>query len=90
MTKQLSHQIDEIMNNFQFNKVARAMAVLNWEWNSCEGVPDERTIRSTARIVLESAGISDPGYCSTGGLVARYKGGILTLQFVLEDWEAGQ
>lgn len=71
MTKQqvLQEQMDEIMDSFEFDKVLSVMQHLNWEWESCKGVPDEYEIRKAARRVMKYA-IDCNGSTGTGGFHA--------------------
>lgn len=79
--------IDEVMDWFDFSKVATAMAALNWTWHS--KIPQEPEIRKTARILLNKVlGDSrEESHYATGGLAATKKDDMLTLEFVLTDWE---
>lgn len=50
--------IDNIMDNFRFDRVATAMAALEWHWAMNGGryeVPDEAEIRSFARGLIKRA-----------------------------------
>lgn len=71
MTKQeaLQEQMDEIMDSFEFDKVHSIMQHLNWEWQSCNGVPDVYEIRKQARRVMKYA-IDCNGDAGTGGFHA--------------------
>ena len=71
MTKEqaLQEQMDEIMDSFEFDNVLSVMQHLNWEWESCKGVPDEYEIRKAARRVMKYA-IDCNGSAGTGGFHA--------------------
>ena len=41
MLKSKQEMIDDIMDNFDFGRVAKCMEALNWKWISVpEGIPD--------------------------------------------------
>lgn len=91
--------IDEIMDNFNFNRVAKAMKALEWEWHDAfEGVPTESEIRMQARHMLNSIDVvktaTSTGYYNTRGFVASgdYDDNNnleqLTLVFQLFDYQA--
>jgi len=93
--KSKSEMIDNIMDNFDFSRVAKTMLGLNWKWFSVpEGVPLEADIRVTARRLLK--GIPDvfmkDNYCTgTGGLQvnAWYENTelvLMELTFVVAGW----
>ena len=84
----MSKQIDEIMDNFDFRKVAEVMEHLGWGWcGSGYEVPTESEIRSTARRLLQDVSRKLPSNVSTGGFRAQsYEDGNLTLEFVLAEW----
>jgi hypothetical protein len=97
MTKQeaIQHQIDNIMDTFDFKKVKSIMRYLKWKWNDEESSPDEYEIRSHARHCLKEAA-KNAGY-ATGGFQAykvegRDENGPwvrLSLSFGLETFEDG-
>lgn len=82
--------IDEIMDNFDFGKVARAMEALEWKWSTEDGmmVPDEPQLRATARRLLNEVAKGNEGaYTGTGGFMARNLGdGNLQLTFEVAEW----
>ena len=75
MTKKqvLLNQVDEIMDSFDFRKVADVMKHLNWEWKGV-GVPDEYEIRKNARELMKMA-IKAGEEMSTGGWQVRIMSG---------------
>lgn len=82
--------IDEIMDNFDFDKVFRVMKFLEWGWMDY-GVPSVSDLRGTARVLLKEC-IKSKSDVSTGGLCAYYYefdgiGVILKLKFVVEEWD---
>lgn len=79
-------QIDEIMDNFDFDRVHRAMVALEWVWTGCNGrTPDKGTLRCEARRLLRQAAKSE--YAATGGLCAENIDGYLRLSFEVDDWK---
>ncbi len=55
--KSKSEMIDDIMDNFDFNKVAKCMRALNWKWHDVDGsmdVPEEHHIRKSARKLMNT------------------------------------
>lgn len=97
MTDRQQKLIDEVMDNFNFAKVATAMRAVGWEWANGKidddgryllAIPDERRIREVARQQLRDA-IDGHGTnlhcCSSGGFEAFYDvaTGDLSLEFCL-------
>lgn len=82
--------IDDIMDNFDFEQVHKAMALLDWKWGmgDKERIPDIAELRKFARQRLKEA-INNPNrYSSSGGFVAKQdKDGGLYLGFVLHEWD---
>ena len=99
MKKQLTirqDKIDDIMDNFDFNKVETVMKATNWTWASTHGVPVEHELRKQARELLKSVSqhyVSELGFryaISTGGLKAtKYYDGELELEFIVAKWDTG-
>lgn len=96
MERTFETKIDEIMDWFDFAKVAKTMYALDWKWRVVGngGVPDESYIREFARRQLrEATGVWKPGShitTGTGGFeVEIYSDGEVTLRFVVSDWSTG-
>lgn len=99
MKKQLTIQqdkIDDIMDNFDFNKVETVMKATNWTWASTHGVPVEHELRKQARELLKSVSqhyVSELDFryaISTGGFKAtKYYDGELELEFIMAKWDTG-
>jgi hypothetical protein len=95
-TKQ--EHIDEVMDQFDFGRVAKAMKVLDWKWvNAEEGVPQEWELRQEARRLLNLAydgaiefNVS-PYTTWTGGFEATYskEWDDLGLKFIVASWLTG-
>ena len=92
-------QIDEIMENFNWDRVHRAMQALNWKWCIYNGkdpgvnkIPDISDLMDTAKYLLNQVAKEPVGYALlTGGLEAEKIGdkqpGYLKLTFVLATWD---
>jgi len=78
-------QIEEIMCNFDFDRVEKAMIALDWKWGLPGEVPELCEIKEHAIERMKTA-IDIGGGASSGGLRAIYEEGMLTLTFVLEEW----
>lgn len=79
--------IDEILDNFNFERAHNVMVHLDWEWSSVAGVPDIADLRKCARRLLKDVAYSKEYHSiGTGGLEASKKDGELSLKFVLEYW----
>lgn len=85
-------QIEEIMDYFDFAKVAKTMAALDWEWwDSDYHTPIEPELRRGARKLLnlcykESKGLSGRYTTGCGGFVAECEEGRLSLRFEVASW----
>lgn len=44
--------VQEIIDDFDFFRMQRAMEAWGWKWTSCEGVPEAEDIRAEARRLL--------------------------------------
>ena len=99
MTKQeaIQEQIDEVMDTFDFARVEKIMAALDWKWATSEGnkneIPDEYEIRRSARKRMRDA--AKVGYSSSGGFSARLIEGVeggqawllMDLQFGIKSFQ---
>lgn len=95
-TKQ--EHIDEVMDQFDFVKVVKAMKALDWRWATTAGmVPLESELRQQARKLLGLAyegaiefNVS-PYMTGTGGFEATYSKEYdnLGLKFIVASWETG-
>lgn len=92
--KSKSEMIDNIMDNFDFSRVARCMEVLEWKWHNVEGVPEESNIRKLARELMKQTPETfrkEEYYSGTGGLYVRawYENMelvLMELTFVVAGW----
>ena len=88
MTEKEQESIDEIMDWFDFEKVAKVMEFLKWKWVSTEdGIPSVSEIRQSARRLLKDA-IKNKTTIGTGGLSATYDDGYLQLKFILTEFDS--
>lgn len=86
-------KIDEILDNFDFERVHSAMLALNWRWQSTVTVPNIAHLRKKARELLKDVCKKKyDGSCrveiGTGGLRAERSGDFLRLSFVVSDWDS--
>lgn len=89
--KTKEQHIEEIMDWFDFGKVAKVMKYLEWDW-VFEGIPEEPTIRQHARGLLSEAYDYRRSYLAYGGFVAKYDEEYdqLELSFVVSDWRTNE
>jgi hypothetical protein len=88
MKKKEQKALDQIMDWFDFEKVAKTMEALNWKWFGAEeGVPTISEIKTQARRLLTQA-IKERVTIGTGGFKASYnhKYKHLTLEFIVSEW----
>ena len=85
----MDKQIDEIMDWFDFKRVADAMDALDWHWCGYKGVPCESEVREKARTMLQETVRVRQGY-STGGFETTFdtEMDLLGLRFTVARWEA--
>lgn len=80
--------IDEILDEFDFDKVHKVMVSLDWKWHSTDGVPAiadlRRMARSLLKQVVESKGLHSVG---SGGFTAYMHHGLLGLRFDVASHE---
>lgn len=90
MDNKYEEQIEEILSNFNFRKVRDVMESLEWTWYGCGGSPNEYALIKAAERILESVVKFDKSEThrsvATGGFVARYTDGLLTLSFCIESF----
>ena len=91
---------DEIMDNFDFDKVHECMTKLNWKWvnnkSNTVRIPDKSEIREEARRLLKECidrnhiKNSSCWMVSCGGFKAQIdlNEGWLILEFIVADWES--
>lgn len=81
---------DEIMDCFDFDKVHHCMVALDWAWGMGQqaSIPEKNELRRKGRELLRDAIAGKP--CSIGGFktVIDYEEGVLSLEFIVETWDA--
>lgn len=88
---ELMVQADDIMRDFDFEKVKTTMTHLKWYWGVAHKAPSIRELKETAQELLDNV-IQDAGndtcLCGTGGFLAEYhpQAG-LSLKFIVEEAE---
>ena len=85
MSENRQKQIKQIMEEFNFQRVHDAMVALDWTWTGV-GVPSVCQLQDHARYLLNNV---KKGHCNnTGGFKTSCdEEGILSLEFVLAEWE---
>jgi hypothetical protein len=80
-------QIEEIIREFDFKRVRKAMAALDWEWFGKDGTPTVRAMKKLARGLLKDVSRArDADTIGTGGFEARrYADGTLLLCFIVAE-----
>lgn len=89
-----NEMIDNIMDNFDFGRVAKTMKALEWKWHDVKVIPEEYDIRKAARKLLKSVPdtfIKDNYYTGSGGLYVQawYENAdlvLMELTFVVAEW----
>lgn len=80
--------IDDILDEFDFEKVHRVMVALGWQWYDTDGAPSigdlRRTARSLLKRVVEEKDLRSIG---TGGFTAYMENGLLGLRFEVSSYE---
>lgn len=79
--------IDEILDEFDFGYVHKAMVALNWEWHSIDGVPTVGDLRRKARELLNDLKNSKNVVVGTGGFYAYRDGAFMGLRFEVTRYE---
>lgn len=87
-------RIDEVMDNFDFDRVHEVMTAIDWQWQD-KGVPEKSELRATARKLMNDVikmvgegGEVEYLYGSGGFEATAYSTGYLNLRFVVADWDA--
>jgi len=83
-----AYVIDEIMDEFDFEKAHKVMEFLGWNWNN--NVPTIGGMRKVARNLLKEAAEGDITAIGTGGFQVRKQVVdntiYLTLEFIVTSW----
>lgn len=83
--------IDDILDNFDFEKVHKTMVALNWTWARYKEVPEVPDLRKLARARLKEA-YARKITVSSGGFKATYEKWsqvrfTLRLEFIVTNWD---
>lgn len=76
---------NEILNNFDFKKVAVAMNAVNWPYAPIKKVPDADYLKEFAEELLDS--VRENKIVECGGFRAKRTKHKLSLKFVFENYE---
>ncbi len=93
MSRDYQEDIDDILDNFDFERVKKAMDALEWKYfDSAEKTINTYELRKTARYLLKSLiphASKDYYMVGTGGFqatVVNCGDPVFKLQFVVEEW----
>jgi hypothetical protein len=79
--------IDEILDEFDFEKAHKVMVAIDWQWQYSSQLPSvedlRRHARSLLRVVIEGKGIR---YARTNGFTAYKENGIVGLRFEVSSY----
>lgn len=75
--------IDEILDEFDFERVHKVMVALNWEW--CGEVPTIAELRREARRLLRDCANNEGSSLSCGGFCVDNQHGWLILSFQVAE-----
>jgi hypothetical protein len=81
ITESYQKQIDEIMDNFDFDRVQKMMTAIDWTWYTDEGahIPSQPELREAARSYLRTVAEKDCYMVGSGGFMAMNQEGCLSL-----------
>lgn len=84
--------LDDVIDNFDFEKVHAIMEALNWTYADSEDIPTVEKLYETAADLLWRLALGDESRIATGGFVAErdYSDGIayISLSFVAEEMDS--
>lgn len=83
----MTEKIEEIMENFDFEKMHEVMKFLKWEWWNLKTTPTVEQLREAARKKLEDTATRKLGFHSGGFRTEYINDGDLHLSFVVTDWD---
>lgn len=84
----MNKAIEEIMENFNFDKVYSVMKHLKWEWRG-EPVTLGKIVSSAlVHLLAVESDTRETSYYSSGGFEARKEKGHYCLSFTIEEWDA--
>jgi hypothetical protein len=81
--------INEIMDNFDFRRVAITMRYLKWGWGMAPNthIPEENELRQYVRARMVEMHQRNLTYMDSGGFRVERSGDAFTVSFVLTDWQ---
>ena len=79
--------IDNILDEFDFERVHKVMVALNWQWHNTDGVPTIGDLRRTARDLLRSVVQDNHVMVGSGGFFAYKDAEVLGLRFEVASYE---
>ena len=91
LTEKQQEIVDEIMDNFDFERVHKTMIALNWGWvdkDDCElfSTPEVYELKSHARKLLKRS-IENKESIKTGGFGVDKDGDYISLKFIVAEWD---
>jgi hypothetical protein len=88
LSKEMRELVDEITDEFQFEKVHQTMKALDWKWSGVDGVPSIGDLRRMARELLQELLRNDRYHLTgTGGLFAYRIADTVGLRFEVTSYE---
>lgn len=81
------NDIEEIMDEFDFEIVHRTMRALDWKWAGSDGTPTIGDLRRMARELLKDLIKNKYEVTGSGGLYAYRMGATVGLRFELTSYE---
>lgn len=84
--EQYTDLVNEILDEFDFERVRDTMRALNWSWHTI-GIPALGDLRRQARKLLTDLADLPDGVIATGGFEASRIDGYPKLQFIVADWD---
>lgn len=87
MEEKLQSDFEWILDNFDFERVHKVMAFLDWKWFTVDGykVPSIEQMKESCRELFEEMKDKETDNMSSGGFYVRKFPDIITLAFVLAD-----
>ena len=83
--------IEDILDEFDFGEVQKAMELLEWTWESSPRYPSLGELRKKARSLLKWLATRESGEIATGGFYAEKRTlegkPYYRLSFVLTSWD---
>lgn len=87
LSKEMGELVDEVLDEFDFEKVHRTMKALEWTWHDTDGVPTIGDLRRQARELLQDLLKHNHHCVGTGGLFAYRMADTVGLRFEVTSYE---